>query len=121
MLCAHLMVSVAKLLGPGGTKGLLAETLLLKHQLLVLNRVHRKAPNLTSGDRIFMGLWSPFMKRGRIRKAAAGLSPVTLCKFHEALKKRQYRLEVFKAKQGQAWTQGSLARPYRRHRRIETT
>ena len=78
MLCVHLMVSVAKLLGPGGTKGLLAETLLLKHQLLVLNRVRRRAPNLTSGDRIFMGFWSLFMKRGRVHKAAAVYSAKTI-------------------------------------------
>ena len=43
VLCLHLMVSVAQLVGPGGTRGLLAETLLLKHQLLVINRARRKA------------------------------------------------------------------------------
>ena len=38
LLFVHLIVSVAKLLGPGGGKGLLAETLLLRHQLIVLTR-----------------------------------------------------------------------------------
>ena len=92
MLCLHLMVSVSKLIGPGGTKGPLAEMLLLNHQLLVTNRARRKAPNLKSGDRILMGFWSLFIKPGRIEKSAATLSPVTLFKFHEALKKRKYRL-----------------------------
>jgi putative transposase len=59
VLCLHLMVSVAKLIGPGGRKGLLAEMLLLKHQLLVTHRARRKAPNLKTGDRISMGFWSP--------------------------------------------------------------
>ena len=92
MLGLHLVASVAKLLGPAGARGLLAETLLLKHQLLVIIRSRRRAPNLTSCDRILMGLCSLFMKPERIRKAAAGLSPVTLFKFHEALKRRKYRL-----------------------------
>lgn len=92
VLCLHLTVSVAKLVGPGGTRGLLAETLLLKHQLLVINRARRKAPNLRTGDRILMGIWSLFMRPGRIEKSAATFSPVTLFKFHEALKKRKYRL-----------------------------
>ncbi len=61
VLCLHLMVSIAKLVGRGGTKGLLGEMLLLKHQLLVLNRARRKAPNLKTGDRILMGFWSLFM------------------------------------------------------------
>ena len=39
-----------------------------------------------------MGLCSLFMTPDRIRKAAAALSPVTLFKFHDALKKRKYRL-----------------------------
>ena len=39
-----------------------------------------------------MGFWSLFMKPGRIEKSATTLSPVTLFKFHEALKKRKYRL-----------------------------
>ena len=77
VLCLHLMVSVAKLVGPGGTRGLLAETLLLKHQLLVINRARRKAPNLKTGDRILMGIGSLFMKPRRIEKSAATLSPVT--------------------------------------------
>jgi transposase InsO family protein len=92
VLAIHLVTSIAKLLGPGGARGLLAETLLVKHQLLVINRARHRAPNLTSCDRVLMGLWSLFMKPDRIRKAAAALSPVTLFRFHEALKMRKYRL-----------------------------
>ena len=92
MLAIHLVTSIAKLLGPGGARGLVAETLLVKHQLLIINRSRRRAPNLTGCDRIGMGLCSLFMKPDRIRKAAATVSPVTLFKFHEALKKRKYRV-----------------------------
>ncbi len=42
LLFVHLLGNVAKLVGPGGSKGLLAETLLVKHQLIVLNRSRRR-------------------------------------------------------------------------------
>ncbi len=38
ILLAHLLTTVAKLLGPGGAKTLIAENLLLKQQLLVVIR-----------------------------------------------------------------------------------
>ena len=37
-LFIHFIVTVAKLLGPGGVRSVVAESLLIKHQLLVLNR-----------------------------------------------------------------------------------
>ncbi len=91
VLLLHLVTSVAKLIGPVGTKALIAESLLLKHQLLIVNRTRHRAPNLTSWDRVLFGLCSLFMKPNRIRKAAAVLSSVTLLKFHEAMKGRKNR------------------------------
>jgi hypothetical protein len=37
VLAIHLVTSIAKLLGPGGARGLVAETLLANHQLLAFN------------------------------------------------------------------------------------
>ncbi len=91
VLLLHLVTTVAKLIGPGGAKALVAESLLLKHQLLIVNRTRQRAPNLTSLDRVLFGLWSLFMKPNRIHKATTVLSSVTLLKFHEALKRRKYR------------------------------
>ena len=53
VLFVHVMASLAKLLGPGGGKALLAETLLLRHQLIVLTRTRERAPNLKGADRVF--------------------------------------------------------------------
>jgi hypothetical protein len=53
LLLVHLLVSIAKLMGPSGAKALLAETLVVKHQLIVLNRGTRRAPRLTPWDRLF--------------------------------------------------------------------
>ncbi len=90
-LLVHFLTTLARLLGPGGTRAVLAETLLIKHQLVILNRSRRRAPNLTAADRIVMGLCTLFMIPSRIRKVAAPLKPATLLAFHQALKERKYR------------------------------
>jgi hypothetical protein len=90
-LILHFLTTLARLLGPGGTRAVIAETLLIKHQLVILIRSRRRAPNLTAADRIVMGLCTLFMNPSRIRKVAAALKPSTLLAFHRALKKRKYR------------------------------
>ena len=44
LLLAHFLTTLARLLGPGGLKTVLAENLLIKHQLLVLSRSRQRAP-----------------------------------------------------------------------------
>jgi putative transposase len=44
ILAAHLLASIAKLLRPGGVRAVVAESLLLKHQLVISSRVRRRAP-----------------------------------------------------------------------------
>ena len=46
VLLAHLLTTIAKLLGPGGAKAIVADSLLMKQQLLIINRSRRRAPNL---------------------------------------------------------------------------
>ena len=38
LLLIHLLTTLAKLLGPGGAKAIVADSLLMKQQLLVINR-----------------------------------------------------------------------------------
>jgi len=45
ILAIHLLVTVAKLLWPGGARAVAAESLLLKHQLQISNRCRKRAPN----------------------------------------------------------------------------
>jgi hypothetical protein len=47
VLLIHLVAVLARLAGPGGIRGLVAENLLMKQQLLVLSRSRRRAPNLS--------------------------------------------------------------------------
>jgi hypothetical protein len=56
ILAIHLLVGCVKLLRPGGMRAVAAESLMLKHQLLIANRSRQRAPNLTSIDRFVLGL-----------------------------------------------------------------
>ena len=91
-LFIHLIVTVAKLLGPGGVRSVVAESLLVKHQLLVLNRPRERAPNLRPMDRIVVGLCACFMYPARLARAGIVIKPSTIMAFHRALIKRKYRL-----------------------------
>src|SRR5258708_569183 len=92
ILAIHLLVTLAKLLRPGGARALAAESLLLRHQFLISNRSRRRAPNLTPLDRLVLGLTTLFLSPGRIRRCGAFIRPATLFKFHKALVDRKYRL-----------------------------
>ncbi len=74
----HLLAAVAKYTRPGGAKAVIAESLLLKHQLLVINSSPRETPKLTPFDRALMGLCSLLMNPARIHKSAIILKPATL-------------------------------------------
>ncbi len=91
ILVIHLVVTFAKLLRPGGVRAVAAESLLLKHQLLINNRSRQRAPNLTSVDRVVLGLATLFVRPHRLPKLGALVKPATLLKFHKALVERKYR------------------------------
>jgi len=91
VLVIHVLVTLAKLFRPGGVRAVAAESLLLKQQLLISNRSRQRAPNLTSTDRILLGLASLFVRPHRLPKLGALVRPATLLKFHAALVQRKYR------------------------------
>ena len=92
ILAIHLLVTFVKLLRPGGVRAVAAESLLLKHQILISNRSRQRAPNLTTLDRVVLGLTTLFVSPRRIPKLGALVKPATLFKFHKALVDRKYRL-----------------------------
>ena len=92
VLAVHLFVTCAKLLGPGGVRAVAAESLILKHQILISNRSRQRAPNLTTLDRFVLGLTTLFIGPRRISKLSALIATGTLLKFHRALVERKYRL-----------------------------
>lgn len=92
LLAIHLIVTLAKLLPPGGVRAVAAESLVLKQQLIISNRTRGRAPNLTACDRFLLGLTAMFVSKRRISKLAVLVKPATLLKFHKALVERKYRL-----------------------------
>jgi putative transposase len=68
LLATHLLVTLAKFLGPGGIRSVAAESLLLKHQLLISNRSRHRAPNLSTLDRFLLALITLFVNPRRIPK-----------------------------------------------------
>jgi hypothetical protein len=66
ILAVHLLATIAKLARPGGVRAVVAESLVLKHQLLISSRARRRAPNLDSFDRLLLGLGSLFVSPSRI-------------------------------------------------------
>src|SRR5688500_15074383 len=91
-LAIHLIATIAKLLLPGGPRSILSESLLLKHQLLILNRSWARAPNLRPLDRIIASLCVGVMRPTRLLRSAIVLKLSTLMAFHRALVNRKYRL-----------------------------
>ena len=71
ILFVHLVVTAARLAGPGGLRSVVAESALIRHQLLVLNRGRKRAPNLRAADRIIGGLCTLFMRRARVLRSAS--------------------------------------------------
>ena len=92
VLLVHFLVTLVRLARPGGLRSVVAESLLVRHQLLILNRGRKRAPNLRSVDRILTGLCTLFMRPARILRSAIVLKPSTLLYFHNLLKKRKYRM-----------------------------
>ena len=92
ILFVHLIATVAKVAGPGGIRSVVAESVLVKHQLLILNRSRKRAPNLCAFDRIVAGLCTLLMRPTRVLRSAIVLKPSTLLRLHHLLKKRKYRL-----------------------------
>jgi hypothetical protein len=84
---------VARLFEPGGAQSIVAESLLVKYQLPIINRSRARAPDFDrSSDRVIVGLCASLMRPNRLRRSAIVLKPSTILSFHRALVKRKHRL-----------------------------
>src|SRR6185295_5652728 len=91
VLFLHLLVTVARLAGPGGARSVVAESVLVKHQLLILKRSRKRSPNLRPSDRMIAGLCAVVIGRRRLIRSAIVFRPSTLLRLHRALIQRKYR------------------------------
>ena len=91
-LFLHAIVIIIRLAQPGGLRSVVAESILMRHQVLILNRGRKRAPNLRASDRIIAGLCTLLMRPARVLRSAVVLKPSTLLHFHKMLTKQKYRL-----------------------------
>ena len=106
ILFIHLIATTARLFGPGGRRSIVAESLLVKHQLLILNRSRERAPNLRPMDRVIAGLCAGVMRPIRLTRSAIVLKPSTIMGFHRALVKRKYRFLFTPKRRGKPGPKG---------------
>jgi hypothetical protein len=78
VLIAHLIVTTIRTIAPGSACAVIAESLLLKHQLLVLNRSRKKAPRLGALDRVLLGLGATLVSPQRILKVTTAFDEIEL-------------------------------------------
>src|SRR5215831_11123402 len=91
-LFLHAIVTIIRLGQPGGLRSVVAESVLMRHQVLILNRGRKRAPNLRSSDRIIAGLCTLFMRPTRVLRSAVVLKTSTLLHFHKMQIQQKYRL-----------------------------
>jgi hypothetical protein len=106
ILLIHVIVTIVRLLGPGGLRSVAAESLLLKHQLLVLNRSRQRAPKLRPTDRVIAGLCAGLLRPTRLIRSTIVLKPATILAFHRALLRRKYRLLFTPKRRGKPGPKG---------------
>src|SRR6516162_6867210 len=91
-LFLHAIVVIIRLVQPGGLRSVVAESVLMRHQALILNRGRKRAPNLRASDRIIAGLCTLLMRPARVMRSAVALKTSTLLHFHKVLVHQKYRL-----------------------------
>jgi putative transposase len=64
----------------------------MRHQVLILNRGRKRAPNLRVSDRVIAGLCTLLMRPARVLRSAIALRASTLMHFHKMLTKQKYRM-----------------------------
>src|SRR5437016_2976648 len=87
----HLLTTAARLATRGGLRSVVAESVLLKHQLLILNRSRQRAPHLRLSDRLVAGWCALLIRPSPLIRSAIVLKPSTLLRLHQALRNRKYR------------------------------
>src|SRR6516165_8810561 len=91
-LVLRAIVTIIRLGQPGGLRSVVAESVLMRHQVLILNRGRKRAPNLRSSDRIIAGLCTLLMRPARVLRSAVVLKTSTRLHFHKMLIQQKYRL-----------------------------
>src|SRR5215471_19116423 len=79
IIFVQLIFTLARLAKPGGLRSVVAESVLVRHQLLFLNRGCKRAPNLRATDRIIAGLCTLFMRPARVHGEFMKITRQSVC------------------------------------------
>jgi hypothetical protein len=90
ILVVHVIATLARLLGPGGIRSVVDESVLVKQQLLILNRSWQRSPHLRTSDRLVAGLSTLLVRPARLIRSAIVLKPSTPLNLHQAMKNRKF-------------------------------
>src|SRR5437868_3963252 len=93
-LFLHAVVTIIRLVQPGRLRSVVAESVLMRHQVLILNRGRKRAPNLRSSDRIIAGLCTLLMRPARVLRSAIVLKTSTLLNFHKMLGRSRWLISL---------------------------
>jgi hypothetical protein len=75
----HLIVTVVRLIKPGGLRAVVAESVLTRHQIPILNRSRKRGLNLRISDRIIAGLCTLLMHPARVLRCGMVLNHRPCC------------------------------------------
>src|SRR5262245_44790593 len=100
------IVTIIRLIKPGGLRAVVAESALTRHQLLILNRSRKRAPSLRFSDRMIAGLCTLLMHPSRMLRCGIVLKPSTLLHFHHLLTKRKYHMLFSSKRRGRPGPKG---------------
>ena len=90
LLLLNLLRAVLIVLKPNGTKSLIAENIAPRQQLITIQRKRKRAPNLTTTDRITFAFLAGLIRQSRLNKIAIIIKPATILAFHKYLKDKKY-------------------------------
>jgi hypothetical protein len=102
----HLVTTVFRLARPGGLRAVVAESVLVKHQLMILNRPRRRSPNLCIWDRLIAGLCTLWVRPRGFRRVAILFKPSTPVELSSRSGSTKISAAVFSKAADETGTQG---------------
>jgi hypothetical protein len=108
VLLVHLITTVLRITQPGGLRSGVAESVLIKHQLLIVSRSRRRAPHLRVLDRLIAGFCSLWIKPKRLFAIGNRIeTTINAVVFPSCFGSAKVSPPIFAKPPMEAWTEGS--------------
>ncbi|MDA7645382.1 integrase core domain-containing protein [bacterium] len=105
-LLAQFLRCIALLCRKDGFKAVVAQNLLLKQQLIALNRGRKRAPSISPLHRIWLAFFLMFLSARRLQQTAVAFRPSTFLRFKEFLVRQKYKFLFSSGKQSKPGPKG---------------